>query len=96
MRNLRVVPDIACQRLLRLSPGRATPVTASGISYVEYLRREVQDRLQGVGTVCGPPVVDFPTLLERIWPYKRPNYHLEAQLEAQLRELGAEPRELEI
>jgi hypothetical protein len=67
-----------------------------GVSYVEYLRREIEDRLQGRWTCCGPPIADYPTLVDRIWPSRRPNYELEARLEAELHRIEAELRELEI
>ena len=65
------------------------------LSYVEYLQREIEDRLQGCWTCCGPPIADYPTLVDRIWPYRRPNYELEARLEAELREIEAQLRAAE-
>jgi hypothetical protein len=54
-----------------------------GITYVEFLVREIQDRLEGVWTCCGPEIIDYPTLRERI-SHNRPNYQVEKRLEAQL------------
>jgi hypothetical protein len=82
--------------MLRLPSAGGVPVTTradpppGAFSYVEYLQREVEDRLQGRRSCCGPPIADYPTLADRIWPYRRPNYELEAQLEAQLHEIEAE------
>jgi hypothetical protein len=92
MRDVRDVPDIARQRMLPLPQRRGTPVTGPEISYVRYLQRRIEDRLQGRWTTthCGPPIADYPTFFDRIWPYARPNHGLEARLEAQLRDIEAE------
>jgi hypothetical protein len=61
-----------------------------GISYAEYLQREIEDRIQGTMTFCGPPIADYPTTWNRIWPYSRPHHALESRLEARLRHLEAQ------
>ena len=63
---------------------------SGGITYVQYLQREIQDRIDGVYTDCGPPIVDYPTLREWIFPGSRPNHEVEARLEAQLKQVEAE------
>jgi hypothetical protein len=101
LRDVRDLPDTACERMLRLPQTGGFPVTRladpppEGVSYVEYLQREIEDRLRGYWTCCGPPIADYPTLVDRIWPYRRPNSELEAQLEAQLREIEAQLRAAE-
>jgi hypothetical protein len=92
VRDVRDVPDIARQRMLPLPQRRGTPVTGPEISYVSYLQRRIEDQLQGRWTTphCGPPIADYPTLFDRIWPYTRPNYELKARLEAQLRDIEAD------
>ena len=104
LRDVRDLPDIACERMLCLPQTGGFPVTRhasvspppGALSYVEYLRREIEDRLQGRWPpCCGPPVADYPTLVDRIWPYRRPNYELEARLEAELREVEAQLRAAE-
>jgi hypothetical protein len=57
------------------------------ISYAEWLQGKIADRLNGVVSVCGPDVYDFPTLSDRLGLTARPNAALERQLELQLREL---------
>ena len=44
------------------------------------LRREIQDRIDGVQTICGPPIADWPSPWKRLWPWGPPNYELEARL----------------
>jgi hypothetical protein len=61
------------------------------ISYVEYLQREIADRLEGVWTCCGPPIADWPTPSERLLG-TRPNAVLEHTLEVRLREVTAQAR----
>jgi hypothetical protein len=57
------------------------------ISYAEWLQREITDRVNGVQTICGPPIHDWPTLWDRLGFTARPNATLEHQLEIRLREL---------
>ena len=59
------------------------------ITYVEYLQREIADRLEGVWTCCGPPIADWPTLWERLLG-TRPNAALEHKLEVRLRQVTAQ------
>lgn len=79
--------------MLRLPESRGVPVSTdaapptAAISYVEYLQNRIEDARRGVVTICGPPVADYPTPGDRIWPFARPNHEIEAQLEAQLAEL---------
>ena len=100
LRDVRDLPDIAFKRMLRLPQTEGFPVTGradqlpGGLSYVEYLQREIEDRLQGHWTCCGAPITDYPTLVDRIWSYRRPNYELEARLEAELHRLAVPLLEL--
>ena len=57
------------------------------ITYAEWLQRQINDRLSGVQTICGPPIRDCPTIWDRLGLTQRPNAALERQLEIQLREL---------
>jgi hypothetical protein len=59
------------------------------ITYVQYLHREIADRLKGVWTCCGPPIADWPNPWGRL-PGTRPNAALEHKLEARLREVTAQ------
>ena len=103
LRDVRDLPHIARKRMLRLPQTAGFPVTRNpsvspppgALTYVEYLQREIQDRLQGWWTCCGPPIADYPTLVDRVWPYRRPNYEIEARLEAELREIEAQLRAAE-
>ena len=61
------------------------------ITYVEYLQREIADRLDGVWTCCGPPIADWPNSWERL-AGTRPNAALEHKLEVRLREVTAQAR----
>ena len=60
---------------------------SGAISYAQWLQREITDRVNGVQTICGPPIHDYPTLWDRLGLTARPNAHLERQLETRLREL---------
>jgi hypothetical protein len=62
------------------------------ISYAEWLQREIVDRVNGVQTICGPPIYDWPTIRDRLGLTARPNAALERQLEIQLRELEHQAR----
>jgi hypothetical protein len=62
---------------------------SGAITYVEYLQREIADRLDGVWTCCGPPIADWPSPWERLLG-TRPNAGLERNLEARLREVTAQ------
>lgn len=64
--------------------------TQNGISYVEYLQRQIA--APGALICCGPPVYDYPTFTERLGFGNRPNAELERQLETQLRELEHQAR----
>ena len=57
------------------------------ISYVQWLQREIADRLNGVWTCCGPWVNDWLTIRDRLGLTARPNASLERQLETQLHKL---------
>jgi hypothetical protein len=57
------------------------------ITYAEWLQRQINDRLSGVQTICGPPIYDLPTIWDRLGLIARPNAALERRLEIQLREL---------
>jgi hypothetical protein len=59
------------------------------ITYVEYLQREIADRLEGVWTCCGPSIADWPTPWERLLG-SRPDAALEHKLEVRLREVTAQ------
>lgn len=59
------------------------------ITYVEYLQREIADRLEGVWTYCGPPIADWPNPWERLLG-TRANAVLERKLEVRLREMTAQ------
>jgi len=63
------------------------------ITYVEYLQREIADRLDGVWTCCGPPIADWPNSWERL-AGTRPNAALEHNLEVRLREVTAQAQAL--
>ncbi len=71
---------------------RADPPPGA-ISYAEWLRRQVEDRLKGQQTICGPPIADWPSSWERLWPWARPDHAVERELERRLDELD---RELEL
>ena len=64
---------------------------SGAITYVEYLQREIADRLEGAWTCCGPPVADWPNPWERLLG-SRPNAALEHKLEVRLREAAAQAR----
>ena len=57
------------------------------VTYAEWLQRQINDRLSGVQTICGPPIHDLPTIWDQLGLTARPNAALERQLEIQLREL---------
>jgi hypothetical protein len=57
-----------------------------GMSYAEWLQREIAGRLAGTA-VCGPPIDDFPTFAERVWPSLRPEHIAERRLERQIEDL---------
>jgi hypothetical protein len=59
------------------------------ISYVEYLQREIADRLEGVRTCCGPAIADWPNPWERLLG-TRPNAVFEHALEVRLHEVTAQ------
>jgi len=62
---------------------RADPPPGA-ISYAQWLANQVE---AGGGLICGPPVHDWPTLWDRLFPGRRPNHAIEARLEARLDEL---------
>ena len=59
----------------------------NAITYCQWLARQVE---AGGVMLCGPPVADWPTLWDRLFPGGRPNRAAEARLEARLHELEAE------
>jgi hypothetical protein len=65
---------------------------SGAISYAEWLQGKIADRLNGVQTICGPPIYDWPTISDRLGLIARPNAALERQLETRLRELEQEAR----
>ena len=60
------------------------PATPGAITYAQWLAHQLE---VGAFIVCGPPVLDWPTLLEQAFPVLRPNHALEAKLKAQLAEM---------
>jgi hypothetical protein len=70
---------------------RADPPDGA-ITYVQWLQWQIAGRLQGVVTICGPPIADWPTAWERITG-SRPDAALERQLERRLHELERRPPE---
>ena len=66
---------------------RERAATPGAITYAQWLAHQIE---AGAFIVCGPPVLDWPTLLERAFPVLRPEHALEARLEARLREMERE------
>jgi hypothetical protein len=65
---------------------------SGAISYAEWLQGKIADLLNGVQTICGPPIYDVPTIWDRLGLTTRPNAALERQLETRLRELEHQAR----
>jgi len=61
------------------------PAQHGSITYVQWLINQIE-----VGGCLSAPVADWPTLMDRLFPFRRPNHALEARLEARIREIEAE------
>ena len=69
-------------------PANNVPTPEGPVSYAGWLQWQIAQMASGGRRMdCGPDIEDAPTLWESIWPYGRPNWEVEKELEARLAEL---------